>query len=72
MMHKKLSPKEIGSRLQKVLEDVKLNRCHVCKVPYIPAEDCTVLSGPRKGKWDGYSYKGNCGHFPKNLRISIG
>lgn len=55
--------------LMKGLEDVEANRCHICKKPFVPAQDCTNYI---TGKWDGHTYKAACDHYPSFLRVSIG
>lgn len=56
--------------LKEMLKDI--DKCPECKAPWIPALDSVIFSGPRKGEWDGHTYKASCDHFPSNIRHSIG
>lgn len=41
-------------------------KCSICGKEFIPVEDSI------EKKITGYIFKGDCEHFPKNIRISIG
>ena len=44
----------------------ELMKCEVCGKPFIPVKD------EISGKVTGHIFKGNCEHYPKGARFSVG
>lgn len=53
-------------------ERIGNNQCPECGRNLVPDLEATTWSGPNKGKWDGHTYKGDCEHFPEDIRICVG